>query len=106
MHGSAIIADAQDAGRGRLGRTWTSPPGANLHLSVLIRTPLPLERVPLVCLGAAAVVAESAGVPLHIKWPNDLLARDGRKVAGLLAEAEPRGGQLEWLVRDLVENRS
>lgn len=98
VHGTTLIADAQEAGRGRLGRVWSSPPGDNLYLSVLLRPTLRLERVPLLCLGAAAVIAEVAGTPLHIKWPNDLLAPDGRKVAGLLAEADHKGGRLSWVV--------
>lgn len=102
--GTALLADAQEQGRGRLGRSWESPAGANLYLSVLFRPSLPPQRVPLICLGAAAVVAEVAGTPLHIKWPNDLLAPDGRKVAGLLAEAEHRRGSLEWLILGIGVN--
>ncbi|MCO4743643.1 MAG: biotin--[acetyl-CoA-carboxylase] ligase [Proteobacteria bacterium] len=104
VHGSAYVADAQSAGKGRLGRDWVSPPGENLYLSVLLRPSLRFDRVPLICLGAAAVLAEIAGTPLHIKWPNDLLAPDGRKVAGLLAEAEQRGGVLQWLVLGIGVN--
>jgi BirA family biotin operon repressor/biotin-[acetyl-CoA-carboxylase] ligase len=104
VHGSAYVADAQLAGKGRLGREWVSPPGDNLYLSVLLRPSLRFDRVPLICLGAAAVLAEVAGTKLDIKWPNDLLAPDGRKVAGLLAEAEQRGGILQWLVLGIGVN--
>jgi BirA family biotin operon repressor/biotin-[acetyl-CoA-carboxylase] ligase len=104
VHGTALIADTQDAGRGRLGRSWESPSGGNLYLSVLLRPSLTPRQVPLICLGAAAVVAEVAGAPLHIKWPNDLLAPDGRKVAGLLAEAEHKGGRTAWVVLGIGVN--
>jgi len=93
VHGSALQADSQQAGRGRLGRSWLAAPGDGVLLSVLIRTPMPAARVPLLTLGAAVAAAEC--VPgLLIKWPNDLLAPDGRKVAGVLAEAEFHQGRL------------
>ncbi len=87
-HGTAILAGSQTAGRGRLGRQWVSPPGTALYLSVLIR-PMQLAhgRLPLLTLGAAVAIAEIAP-SLQIKWPNDVLDADGRKVAGVLAELE------------------
>ena len=97
-HGTAVLAEAQTAGKGRLGRAWESPPGSALLLSILIRRPLPAVRVPLLCLGAATVVAQVCGDPLTIKWPNDVLAPDGRKVAGILAEAEFQKGRLSWAI--------
>lgn len=104
VDGTVLIADAQSGGKGRLGRVWESPAGSNLYLSLLLRPRLPLAKVPLLCLGAAAVLAEVAGTPLHIKWPNDLLAPDGRKVAGLLAEADQRQGVLQWVVLGIGVN--
>jgi BirA family biotin operon repressor/biotin-[acetyl-CoA-carboxylase] ligase len=86
------VADHQTAGRGRLGRRWEAAPGANLLVSVLLRPALPPERAQLaasvVALAAAEAMDEVAGVQVGIKWPNDLLAPDGRKVAGVLAEAD------------------
>ncbi len=96
-HGTALVADAQTAGRGRLGRTWISPPGSNLYLSMLLRPNLPLADVPWLTLAAAVAGAETLG-PIRIKWPNDLLADDGRKVAGILAEAEISGGKVAHVV--------
>ncbi len=100
-HGASVLAEHQRAGRGRLGRRWQSPPGHNLLLSLLVRLPLPPDRVPLLCLAAAVAVAESAAriAPgVQIKWPNDVLSADGRKLAGILAEAEwaARGGALSF----------
>jgi BirA family biotin operon repressor/biotin-[acetyl-CoA-carboxylase] ligase len=86
-HGAFLVTDVQTAGRGRLGRVWEAPAGANLAISVLIRAPLPPDRRPLVCLAAAVALAEL--LPgCAIKWPNDVLNRAGQKVAGILAEVE------------------
>lgn len=86
--GLAIVAELQTAGRGRRGRTWHSPSGRNLTLSVGIRPRLQASAAGL--LGAATALAvRSACRPaaaLAIKWPNDLVDDDGRKVAGLLLE--------------------
>ena len=95
-HGAAeglvVTADYQSAGRGRFDRRWEAPPGTALLFSVLLRprTGLALERrhlvVAAVSLAAARAAEEVAAVSLSLKWPNDLLAPDGRKVAGVLAE--------------------
>lgn len=99
--GIVATADHQTAGRGRLGRRWSSPPGANLLLSVLLRPPLdPGDRhlaaaaVALAAIDAVDTVLAAAdhGRLVGIKWPNDLVADDGRKVAGILAEGDLSGG--------------
>lgn len=102
-HGSVVLAEHQRAGRGRQGRSWESPPGANLLLSVLVRCTLPPAQVPLLCLAAAVGVVEAIAPCLDqgtpgIKWPNDVLAPDGRKLAGVLAEAEWQRGALAFAV--------
>lgn len=96
-HGTAVRAREQTAGRGRLGRSWLAAPDHAVLLSVLVRRDLPAQRAPLLALAAAVAVAEV--VPgLGIKWPNDLLAPDGRKVAGILLEAEFAAGRLDHAV--------
>src|SRR5579883_1974429 len=89
--GTCVIAEAQSAGRGRLGRTWHSPPGTNLCCSVVLRPPLAPAAVPQIALVAgvavAAAVAETTTLAVEIKWPNDVLV-GGRKVAGVLTELE------------------
>jgi BirA family biotin operon repressor/biotin-[acetyl-CoA-carboxylase] ligase len=94
-HGVVAVADHQSAGRGRLGRRWEAPAGSNLLVSVLLRPRLPAEQRHLasavVALAAADAVA-GLGLRLGIKWPNDLLAPDGRKLAGVLAEADLGSG--------------
>lgn len=97
--GGLVIADAQDAGRGRLGRSWHSPPERNVYLTALLRPRLSPERIPLVTLAlalAGRAALRTAGVPATIKWPNDLIVRhaDGapaRKIAGIACEAVADG---------------
>lgn len=87
--GTVVVARAQTRGRGRFGRAWLSPPGTNLHLSVLLRPPeqsLPLLSI-MGALAVAEVVAHYLGVPSTIKWPNDVRAQ-GRKIAGVLVESQ------------------
>jgi BirA family transcriptional regulator, biotin operon repressor / biotin---[acetyl-CoA-carboxylase] ligase len=91
-HLSVLLTDAQTAGRGRLDRVWTAPPGASLAISVLLRR-LPVDPrargwVPLAAgvAMADAVAAQLPGSDVVVKWPNDVLV-DGRKICGILAEA-------------------
>jgi len=90
--GVVAVADHQSAGRGRLGRRWEAPAGSNLLMSVLLRPDLPPDHrylaAAVVALAATDAVDVVLGLELGIKWPNDLLALDGRKVAGVLAEAD------------------
>ena len=93
--GVVAVADHQSAGRGRLGRRWEAPPGSNLLVSVLLRPDLPGSHRHLagavVALAATDAVMTRFDLELGIKWPNDLHAPDGRKVAGVLAEADLAG---------------
>lgn len=95
VEGTVLVAEHQEAGRGRLDRTWVSPPGAGLTLSVLLRPDVPASRrswLPLLAgVALAEAVRDAAGVRAALKWPNDLLAADGGKLAGLLAETGPEG---------------
>lgn len=97
--GTLIVADRQTAGRGRLGRTWISPPGG-LWYSIVLRPPVAPDAVPALILVAAlewARVLESRGVPARLKWPNDLWV-EGRKVAGLLTEMSAEMDRVHWAV--------
>lgn len=88
--GLAIVADEQTAGRGRLQRAWSSPKGAGLYFSILLRPRIAAEHWPLITFVAALATSdallEGAGVQTDIKWPNDLMANE-RKICGILAEA-------------------
>jgi BirA family biotin operon repressor/biotin-[acetyl-CoA-carboxylase] ligase len=90
-HGEAVRARRQTAGRGRLGRAWEHAADDALALTVLLRPSLPPERLGWLAIAAAVALRDVAGPAFRIKWPNDLLAPDGRKVAGVLAEAEVQG---------------
>lgn len=89
--GLVLVAEHQQAGRGRLDRSWTSPPRAGLTVSVLLRPEVPAARRAWLSLltgvALAEAVSEVAGVRASLKWPNDLLAPDGAKLAGILAES-------------------
>jgi BirA family biotin operon repressor/biotin-[acetyl-CoA-carboxylase] ligase len=89
--GLVVVADHQSAGRGRLGRRWEAPRGANLLVSILLRPRLPVDARHLasavVALAAADACEALSGVGVDVKWPNDLLV-GGRKLAGVLAEAD------------------
>ncbi|HLH27362.1 MAG TPA: biotin--[acetyl-CoA-carboxylase] ligase, partial [Acidimicrobiales bacterium] len=94
--GVVAVADYQTAGRGRRGRRWAAPPGANLLVSVLLRPALPAELRPIaagvVALAARDAVQRTCGVELGVKWPNDLVTAEGGKVAGVLAETDAGTG--------------
>jgi BirA family biotin operon repressor/biotin-[acetyl-CoA-carboxylase] ligase len=85
--GSVVAANAQLAGRGRMGRLWASPAGAGLYASVILR---PAQPNALVTIAAGVAVADgiaaASGLAVGLKWPNDVYAGP-RKVAGILAEA-------------------
>ncbi len=94
-HGTVCCTDYQNAGRGRLGRTWTAPRAAALALSVLFREEGPAAQLPLLCGIAVANALEAlTGASFAIKWPNDIVC-SGRKVCGILCESRPvQGGGL------------
>lgn len=97
--GLAVVADLQTAGRGRRGRTWVSPPGANLLVSVAFRPAIQPRLAGLLGVAAALAVRDACAGPapeagLAIRWPNDVVDRFGRKVAGLLVETALEGEEL------------
>jgi BirA family biotin operon repressor/biotin-[acetyl-CoA-carboxylase] ligase len=96
-HGTLVTASEQSAGRGRQGRTWSAPAGSALLMSLVLR-----DAPALLPLAAGVAVAEVAGAGARVKWPNDVLV-EGRKVAGILAEARPRDG---WAVLGIGLNVS
>jgi BirA family transcriptional regulator, biotin operon repressor / biotin---[acetyl-CoA-carboxylase] ligase len=88
--GTVLTTDTQTAGRGRMGRTWLSPPGAALMFSVLLRpTAVPPARRGWLPLLAGVAITSAlrglTGLDVGLKWPNDVLIGDG-KLAGILAE--------------------
>jgi BirA family biotin operon repressor/biotin-[acetyl-CoA-carboxylase] ligase len=89
---TVLVAAHQTAGRGRLDRTWSAPPSANLLTSILFaevpEQPGDLTRA--VGIAAVDAVAAVTGLAARLKWPNDVLL-DGRKLAGILAQRAPSG---------------
>jgi BirA family transcriptional regulator, biotin operon repressor / biotin---[acetyl-CoA-carboxylase] ligase len=103
--GTTVIADMQTAGRGRHGRTWFSPPGAGLYVSVIVRPRGEISshhsRTSLLTIASGVAIAEAVraatGLPAGIKWPNDVMI-GRRKLAGILAEAAVQGGRPQFVV--------
>ena len=113
--GTTFVAGAQTAGRGRLGRSWFSPPGAGLYVSTIVRR---ASLAPWITLAGGVAVAEgiraATALPVEIKWPNDIVAVGGaglgrrssggggfrarRKIAGILAEASSGPDGVEHVV--------
>ncbi len=99
--GTLVIADEQTAGRGRLQRVWTAPPGSSLLMSLIFRPQLApgrAYRLIMVC-GLAIAAAVEALLPLavQVKWPNDLHI-EGRKFTGILPESAISGDCLSWVI--------
>lgn len=90
--GTVVVAGEQTAGKGRHGRTWSSPPGEGLYLSLLLRPDLLQQRLGEIAfvssVASALAIKDASGLPTRIKWPNDILVSD-RKVCGILVEARP-----------------
>lgn len=99
--GLVVVANEQTSGKGRLGRTWVTPPGSALAMSLILRPPLPPYLAPRVTLVAAVAVAEAVrdvtGLPVGIKWPNDLHVR-GRKFCGILTEMDAEMERVAFVV--------
>ncbi len=93
-HGFVLLAGEQTGGRGRLGRSFASPAGTGVYLTILLHPTLPLAHIQFVTIAAAVAVAEAieqaAGFAPQIKWVNDVLM-EGRKLCGILTEAMIEG---------------
>ena len=87
LDGGVVVAEEQTAGRGRRGRTWLSPSGLNLMLSVALRPMLPARHAWQLGLATALATASACRsvAPVDLKWPNDVIA-GGAKLAGILLE--------------------
>ncbi len=104
--GTLVIADEQTAGRGRMGRRWSAPPGTALLFSLLFRPSgafaLQAPRIPMLCgLALIEAIRTCTGLPVQLKWPNDvILQADGtwRKLAGMLSDVGFNAGAPAFLV--------
>ncbi|MCZ6779771.1 MAG: biotin--[acetyl-CoA-carboxylase] ligase [Acidobacteria bacterium] len=99
--GTLAVARAQSCGRGRLGRSWESPPGLGIYCSVLLQPRLEAARLGILPLAAgiaaAQAVRRAARLQTCLKWPNDLLI-GRRKVGGILVEGASRGGRQDFVI--------
>lgn len=89
LHGTLFAADSQTAGKGRRGRTWVSPSGSSIYMTLLLRPDLEPSKAPMLTLVMGLSVAEgirqAAEVNAGIKWPNDIVV-NRKKVCGILTE--------------------
>jgi BirA family biotin operon repressor/biotin-[acetyl-CoA-carboxylase] ligase len=107
--GTTVIAESQSAGRGRLGRSFFSPPYQNLYTSILLRPSGSISDAPTLILAAAVAVAETVAEfigdesAVEIKWPNDVLIHR-RKTSGILMESSAEGTRIAFAVLGIGVN--
>jgi BirA family biotin operon repressor/biotin-[acetyl-CoA-carboxylase] ligase len=105
--GTLVVAEEQTGGKGRRGRSWISPPGANLLFSLLLRPAMDGDRVfvltMVLALAGLKAIQKVCGVKAMIKWPNDLYV-GARKLAGILTEFSVNGRQVDWAVLGMGMN--
>lgn len=98
--GTVVIAESQTAGRGRLGRSWSAPPGG-IYLSIILRpvmTPPEALRLPLITgVAVSQAIEKVTRLTARLKWPNDVLI-NGRKVAGILTEMNAEMDRLNFII--------
>lgn len=99
--GTVVLSESQSRGKGRLGRSWFSPSGTNIYLSVILRPQMPASQITLLTFAAAIAVAKAirdiTGLDADIKWPNDILIK-GKKVAGILSEMDAKSDTIRFVV--------
>ena len=99
--GTVVLAEQQTHGRGRQGRSFASPEGVGIYLSVFVRPIIDMERLPqltlMVAVATADAITEVCGLSVDLKWPNDVEI-DGKKIAGILTEAVIHSGELPVVI--------
>lgn len=100
-HGSLIVTEEQSRGKGRRGRSWASPAGKNIYMSLLLRPDFPATQAPMLTLLMAYSVAEALKiceqVNVQIKWPNDLILNK-KKICGILTEMSMQEMDINYVV--------
>ena len=100
-HGTLVVADQQSAGKGRRGRTWESPVGSSIYMSILLRPEIMPNQAPMLTLvmaqSVACAIRELTGEEVGIKWPNDIVL-GGKKVCGILTEMSTEIGWINHVV--------
>ncbi|RNB58687.1 biotin--[acetyl-CoA-carboxylase] ligase [Brevibacillus gelatini] len=99
--GTLVLAEQQTGGKGRLGRPWHSPKGTGIWMSLIVRPAIPLPKTPqmtlLTAVSVAGTIREETGLPVKIKWPNDIFIGD-KKVCGILTELNAEADRVNYLV--------
>ncbi|MGC8938865.1 MAG: biotin--[acetyl-CoA-carboxylase] ligase, partial [Thermodesulfovibrio sp.] len=99
--GTVVIADRQTKGKGRLGRTWISPSGKNLYMSIALKPGIPPKYATLLTLTSVVACTTAlrryTDIPVMIKWPNDMLI-DDKKIGGILTEMKIEGEKIKSAV--------
>lgn len=105
--GTIIIAEQQNAGRGRLGRSWSSAKEKGIWMSLLLRPEIEPQRAQIITLAAAVAVVQALrpllGDRVKVKWPNDVLV-DGKKICGILTEMSCEMENINYLVLGIGVN--
>ncbi len=100
-HGLVVIAEQQTMGRGRRGRSWSSPKGTGIWMSLLLKPELEPEKASMLTIVAALSVADAitevTGLEAFIKWPNDIVV-GGKKVCGILTEMSADVSGIRYVV--------
>lgn len=99
--GTLVVAELQTSGKGRRGRSWTSPPGTGIWMSLILRPDFGPEHASMLTLVAAMAVAagirEATGLDSRIKWPNDIVL-EGKKICGILTEMSTEEDCIRYVV--------
>ena len=106
-HGTLVVADRQVAGKGRRGRSWESPKGVCVYMTLLLRPELAPVRAPMLtlvmALSAAEAIREKTGLPAGIKWPNDIVLNK-KKICGILTEMSTEIDYINYVVTGIGIN--
>jgi len=99
--GTVVVSEGQTKGKGRLGRSWISPKGKGIYLSILLRPTLPPQSIPkltlLAALSVARAIRKAVNLTPQMRWPNDLLL-NGKKVSGILTEMSAEQDRVHFVV--------
>lgn len=110
VHGTLVVSEIQDSGKGRRGRGWSSPPGLGVWMTVILRPDMRPVHASMLTLLAAMAVSDAVlalGLPCQIKWPNDIVIR-GKKICGILTEMSTEMESINYVVTGMginVHNR-
>jgi BirA family transcriptional regulator, biotin operon repressor / biotin---[acetyl-CoA-carboxylase] ligase len=101
VEGAVVLADSQERGRGKFGRLWVSPPGVNIYMSIITKPEIDSKNGTLITLMSAVACAtalrKSTGLPVTLKWPNDLMVND-KKIGGILTEVKTEHQKITFAI--------